>query len=297
MKNQKGQIILILILVMTVALAIGVSAVQRSLTDISTASKVEQSSRAFSAAEAGIESMLSGGTATTIDFAATGAKVNVAEGALEPCLPGSSGCSQRSGDKQAALEYPALAEEEVAQVWLANFNSSANPPEEYYKYHEMDVYWGTKNAFDKTALELTLVYYQNGQYQPRKWYLDNSSAGRSSANNFTQVNCTTSLPSPFEKYQCKYTIGGGDDEERLPSASATLILLRARLLYNNSLSQLFAVQATNPCNQCRIPPQARKYTAVGTAGTTQRKVEVFRQEKVVPFYFDYAIFSAEGINK
>ena len=42
-------IILILVLVMTVALAIGISVIQRSLSDISTATKVEQSSRAFSA--------------------------------------------------------------------------------------------------------------------------------------------------------------------------------------------------------------------------------------------------------
>ena len=55
MKEQKGQVILILILVMTVGLAIGLSIVQKSLVDISTASKIEQSSRAYSAAEAGVE--------------------------------------------------------------------------------------------------------------------------------------------------------------------------------------------------------------------------------------------------
>ncbi len=47
MNNQKGQLILILILVMTVALSIGLSIVQKSLVDVSTSSKVEQSSRAF----------------------------------------------------------------------------------------------------------------------------------------------------------------------------------------------------------------------------------------------------------
>ena len=58
--KEKGQIILILLLVMTVALGVGLTIVQRSLTDISTSTKVEQSSRAFSAAEAGIEKALQG---------------------------------------------------------------------------------------------------------------------------------------------------------------------------------------------------------------------------------------------
>ena len=58
MNNERGQIILVLVLVITVALAIGISVVQRSLSDISTSTKVEESSRAFSAAEAGIERAL-----------------------------------------------------------------------------------------------------------------------------------------------------------------------------------------------------------------------------------------------
>src|SRR3989339_1641784 len=66
-RRQAGQVILILILVMAVALAIGISVIQRSLSDISTSSKVEQSSRAFSAAEAGIEKALRG-DATAVSF-------------------------------------------------------------------------------------------------------------------------------------------------------------------------------------------------------------------------------------
>src|SRR5204863_1532604 len=60
MEKMRGQVLLILLLVMTVGLAIGLSIIQRSLSDVSTASKIEQSSRAFSAAEAGIERALKG---------------------------------------------------------------------------------------------------------------------------------------------------------------------------------------------------------------------------------------------
>jgi len=293
MKNQKGQVILVLILVMTVALAIGISVVQRSLSDISTSTKVEQSSRAFSAAEAGIEKALNCPTCvtTSVNFSENQSGATVTNNSLIPCVPGSSGCVQGTGSQQVALEYPPLAKEEVAHVWLADYTSTVNPPTVFYTQPTLDVYWGDPAAIDKAALELTLVYYASGQYLSRKWYLDQ--IVRSPANNFEQVTCIGNYS--LAGYQCKKTLGNntGINNGPLPSG---LMLLRARLLYN-STSQPFAVQAVGTCATCFLPPQARKIISTGTAGTTQRRVQLFQLDKVVPQYFDYAIFSAGDINK
>ena len=54
-KYQKGQILLLVVLVMTIALTIGLSLATRTITDIRTTTEEENSQRAFSAAEAGIE--------------------------------------------------------------------------------------------------------------------------------------------------------------------------------------------------------------------------------------------------
>lgn len=285
MNNEKGQIILTLILVMTVALAIGLSVVQKSLIDVSTSTKVEQSSRAFSAAEAGIEKAL-GGDTSGVNFSDIGSKTTaVSDTGLIPCIPGAAQCAKAAGSRQDPLEYPPLAKEDIVQVWLADYQSDTNPPRIGYSQPTLDVYWGSSST-DRAALELTLIYHNGTQYVSRKWYLDQ--IVRSPVNNFEQVTTCSGYTLGSNSYQCKKTI------DSLPSG---LMLLRARLLYN-TISQPLAVQAVGTCGQdCSIPPQARNITSTGVAGETQRKVQLFQVNKVVPPYFDYAIFSAGEITK
>lgn len=291
MNSQKGQVVLILVLVMTVALAIGISVIQRSLSDVSTATKVEQSSRAFSAAEAGIEKALKGELSPDVTFTENNSSATVTGNTLIPVVP-------PNGTIQEPLEYLPLAKEETAHVWLADLTSTTNPPAEHYDppvSRVLDVYWGNSSA-DQAALELTLVYYDNSvpQYKARKWYLDQIT--RTPQNNFTTsaVSCA-GFTLPDNSYQCKYTIGGASDP--LGSLPANLMLIRARLLYNTA-SQPFAVQAVGTCGTlCSIPPQAKKLISTGISGQTQRKVQLFQLLKVVPPYFDYAIFTTAEINK
>lgn len=279
MKKQVGQIILGLVLVMVVALGIGLSVVQKSLVDISTSSKVEQSSRAFSAAEAGIEKYLNSTTSCTsstcnVQFAENASAVSVQGGLLLPIVPATG--------RQDPLEYPLLAKEEVAHFWLADFMSSSNPPPTFYTQPTLDLYWGNSST-DKAALEVTLVYYDGSQIKSQKWFLDQISRG----NNFT-LGCNSTSSSSLPNYTCKYTLIG------LPTG---LMLLRTRLLYNSN-SQPVAIQAVGVCGQaCSIPPQAKIIRSTGIAGETQRVVQVFQIEKVVPPYFDFAIFSSGDIKK
>ncbi|KKQ59989.1 MAG: hypothetical protein US80_C0004G0041 [Candidatus Daviesbacteria bacterium GW2011_GWA2_38_17] len=268
-RRQAGQVILILILVMAVALAIGISVIQRSLSDISTSSKVEQSSRAFSAAEAGIEKALRNDTSNTV-FTDSRATVS------------NSGSLPLAGQ---ALEYPLLGKEEVAQVWLADPNANLPNCTGYtcYTQTSLGVYWGNSST-DKAALELTIVYYAGGSYQSKKWYLDQ--IARTPANNFdTSADCGGFLIG-VNAYRCKKTLSFTAQE------AAGLMLLRARLLYN-STSQPIAVAPVSGS----LPPQAMIIESTGTAGDTQRKIRVFKLDKVVPPYFDYGIFSLGEINK
>lgn len=291
LNSEGGQVVLILILVMTVALAIGISVIQRSLSDISTSTKVEQSSRAFSAAEAGIEQALTcihpPCAQTTVNFSENQSSATVPANDLLPAIAA-------PGTRQSALEYPPLAREEVAQVWLADFNAPTptNPPAAHYIQPTLDVFWGTSGASDKAALELTEVFYDTNTsaYGTQKWYLDPDSS-RVAANKFTQVTCAPETITNGGTYACRYQI-------TLPLGSKTSMLLRARLLYNDT-SQPFAVWAvgTSGGKDVSLPPQTRRLISTGLAGTTQRKVQLFQVSKVVPPYFDYAIFSASTISK
>lgn len=295
--NQKGQIILILVLVMTVALAIGLSVVQRSLSDISTSSKVEQSSRAFSAAEAGIEKAIQTNSAITSSI--TLDNNALIEEVTKNDIPAAG----------QALEYPPLAKEEMAQVWLAN-PVTLDP---VYTDNKIDIYWGSAQATDREqpALEIKVIYQHSaGDYRILNYYTDPFDGGRSS-NNFPApaaysvsgagaftggclgysitTNFSPAGSSNDRPFQCRIRISGFPDSV---SPRPKVILLRARFLYN-STSQPFAVKPTSGS----LPAQARLFTATGTSGGTQRKVQVFRLDKVVPPYFDYAIFSMGDINK
>lgn len=267
---------MILILVMTVALAIGISVIQRSLSDISTSSKVEQSSRAFSAAEAGIEKALRN------DF--TGASFTDSSAQVT-----GSGLLPLAGQ---ALEYPPLGKEEVAQVWLADPDTLAK----YFDQAILRIAWGSLNLPDaeKPAIEVTMVYLSGGAYVSQKRYLDPVTS-RTANNRFDDVSssCSNSLATfnttsgTNRQFYCQYSL-------TLP---VWLTLLRARILYSNT-SQPFAVRP-GTCGEtyCQLPPQARIIESTGTAGETQRKVQLFQLYKVVPPYFDYGIFSVGEINK
>lgn len=296
-KGQKGQVVLILILVMSVALAIGLSVVQRSISDISTSTKIEESSRAFSAAEAAIEKVLSGGVPPVINFSENNSTASATNYDL-PAPPA-------IGDRQMPFECPpgdtSFAKESVAQVWLADPNSSTNPPAEYYNpplsERALDVYWGLKGSDDKAALEVILVYWDGAKYATRKWYLDQADVVRSGNTGFTAVDCTVNIPQ-LPNYQCNYTLGGSADPDgSLPASPSILMLIRARLLYN-ATSQPFAVQAVGTCGQdCWLPTQAKIIVSKGTSGQTRRIIQLCQVPKVVPSYFDYAIFSEDEIAK
>lgn len=292
MRKNSGQIVLGLILIMTVALAIGLSIVQKSLVDVSTSTKVEESSRAFSAAEGGVEKALQGDN-TGVNFSDNNSSATIIDSGLIPAIP-------QSPNKQDPLEYPALAKEEVAHFWLADLTSNipSSPPtcgpsiRCYYTQSTLDVYWGDPKSSDLAALELSVIYFDNtsSTYQAKKIYLDQAGANRNLSNFDTSANCNGTWQLPFNKYQCKYT---------LTSLPAGLVILRGRLLYNTKTSQPIAIQANPNCSNpgCYIPPQARILVSNGVSGETQRRIRVFQIQKVVPPYFDYAIFSAGDLRK
>ena len=282
MRKEAGQVILILILVMTVALAIGISVVQRSLSDISTSSKVEQSGRAFSAAEAGIEKAIQSNSSitTSVDLGNNA----VIQSVEKNDIPAAN----------QALEYPPLSKEEMAQIWLVNPD---NFNDQVYSGN-IDLYWGNSSRTltdqDLPAVELTVIYLStSGVYKAKQFFFDQNSSSRN--NGFVSggisidpgaINTSTGANRNF-KFRRTIDIGLAVIPDRQKN-----ILLRARLLYT-SVSDAFAVQPISGS----LPVQARIFTSTGTAGDTQRKVQVFRLNKVVPFYFDYGLFSQGAIAK
>lgn len=303
--NQTGQILLILILAITVALAIGLSIVQKSLLDVSTSTKVEQSSKAFSAAEAGIEKSLQTGSEIATSIPIGDATLQRVYRSLVPLI-------KSPGSRQDAFEYPPLNKEDIAHVWLADplasLPSCSSTTNVCYSQPTLDILWGAlgiTNNDDKPAIEIKVVYYDGSTYKSQPYNLD-SNGTRYSSNGFTDASssCTgtnsiTTTSGNNRPFFCKYTL-------TFPTPPAgvtyTFMLLRARILYS-STAQPFAAwasscpQSATSCNAYSLPSQATILTSIGTSGNTQRTVQVFQEKKVVPFYFDYAIFSSGEIKK
>jgi len=78
---RSGQILILVLLIVVVALAVGLSVAARNITNLRTSAQTEQSQRAFSAAEGGIEDTLSK-LSSFQNAPATGQSVNVPVGDL-----------------------------------------------------------------------------------------------------------------------------------------------------------------------------------------------------------------------
>lgn len=305
--NERGQVVLALILIMTVALAIGVSVIQKSLVDVSTSTKVEQSQRAFSAAEGGVEKALRGDlTGVSLEETGNMSYSTVEGGTLFPAT--AANLIQQDG-----IEYASVSKEEFAHIWLANPTSPSNPPTEFYmpgtklSDRGIEVYWGRLNA-EKAAISIRIIYYST-TYQTRAYYFD-SDGTRALSNGFTDAssNCTNPSINTTEgsgrKFYCKAVIVPPPCSAPLfcPSSPnafplSGLMLVRIRLLYN-STSQPVAVRGYGTCGaQCSLPPQVKVIIATGRSGETVRSIKVFQIERVVPPYFDFALFSAGEIKK
>lgn len=279
-KYQSGQVILLLLLAITVGLGVGLSIVQRSISNLSTSTKVEESQRAFSAAEAGIERALLGDYSGA-DFTGENLSKSIIETAGD--IPG----------LRQTLEYPKLAKEEISQLWLAN-PLDLSP---FYTQNNLEVYWGTPGITDineRPAISLRVIYLSGANYLVKPFFFDPVESRRVLNGFLSPDSCSDSLPAisttfgENRSFYCKATLSG---------LSPTLVAVRARILYSGS-SHPIAFVPTGGCEiGCSFPPQAKIITSVGTSGATQRKLQLFVMDKIVPPYFDYAVFSIGEITK
>ena len=299
MNRQKGQIVIILLLITLVALSVGLAITQRTLTNLTTSTQNEQASRAFSAADAGIERAIQASendpnfsSLSTFDVGPD-SKASV----TRVILP----------NPNQALEYPPLGKETIAQFWLINpdnFNDAA------FLNNEVDIYFGKFDVLpgstDAPALEINAVILDisTNSYLSSRYYIDSASStqqtGRSPENGFTlsNQNCngnnlintsSSKDASSDRKFRCKHHLVLSTDSNKKP------IILRIRILYSN-LNHPIAV-APSPLLSNSLPPQASIFKSTGISGQSQKTLQVFRLKYVVPNFFEFSIFSAGDIQK
>ncbi len=266
--KQSGQILLISLLVLSVATTIALSLVGRTATDQNISNEIEESSRALSAAEAGVEAALKSGAGSG------GAQV------LAPSISYTTALTS-IGSSTGPFLFPQRTNRNTAEtLWLVNHNSDGSlniTPT--YTAPSIDICWSSETT--TPAMVATILYKKasDGSYRTAKQAFDPNSS-RQTSNLFTLVgaqgtNCTQT------GYKATVTFASLG----IVPASDTLIALRLRPLYSDA--QLGVDAGANI-----LPLQGNKIDSSGSIATgVTRRVIVFQQYRVAPSVFDAAVFS------
>lgn len=285
-----------------VVLTIALSVVARSVTDVSTSTKDEESLRAFSAAEAGVEQVLKQPVASlpvnqTPEVTQIGNSVTNYAASLTS-FP----------ENPREYLYPVeLMSGDSATVWLAAHDTdnslSCAGSNTCFTGSSIDVCWGKTGVATQSqpALVVSVLYEDPGAGGVLKYvyktYDPNSS--RSGQNKFdssgittntTSGSCTISGTSLANKVnvnlQSDLSIpNGAISGKRLKSFTALL-------LYNGSSTQFGVTNLSS-----NLPDQGRRVDSTGVSGASSRKVQVYTLYPEMPSMFQSALYSPPGIVK
>lgn len=269
--DQKGQVLLITLLVLTVATTIALSLIGRATLDLSMSNQLEESTRAFNAAEAGIEQAL---------------KTGVGTGGAVTLLPGTTyDVSVNSvGGKAGVFQIPhKTAANATETIWLAAHDDVTGALIEtpFFTRSTLNFCWSRETSLDPApAVELSIFYKEStdGSYKVARAAWDSQAGVRN--NNFVSSGITTS------------GCGLGYYRKLLDFAALgitptldTLLSLRIKPYYADTT---IAVNTGVDI----LPRQGNTIESVGKTGSgVTRKVVVLQQYRTPLSIFDSVIFS------
>lgn len=263
---------MIALLVLTIATTVGLSLIARSTTDVSVTRNIEESSRAFSAAEAGIEEALIAGAAVNpdgiTDEAFGGVTYHVT---VEPA----------GGSVGSPFVFPnKTLSENTETVWLVNHDPATGLITEIptYTANTIDVCWSSEAT--TPALVVAVLYKTSGgAYRVAKSAYD--PAGR--ANYFSAPTAMTGgCAGTNTTYRSR--IQFSNFVPAINPAADTLLALRIRPVYSGAQIAVAPAQA--------LPVQGNLIESTGTAGSNvNRKIIVYQQFREPDSIFDYTVYS------
>lgn len=261
--------LLITILVLTVASTIALSLIGRATLDLSMSNQLAESSRAFNAAEAGIEEALRSGSTTT-QVLTPGVTYNV----TVTSIGGTGGLY--------VMQHKTL-KDVTETLWLVNHNDDGSINETpFYTASTLDVCWSKETL--TPALVVSVLYKEgvDGTYKTARLALDPSAASR--GNSFEVPPVVTSGCGSTNNYlkQISFVDLG---ITLLGVNRDTLLALRIRPEYADT-----SISIDPGANA--LPKQGNRIESVGTTGTgIARKVIVYQQYRAPASIFDSVIFS------
>lgn len=271
--QQRGQVLLITLLVLAFAVTVAISVIARSTTNQAISNQMEDSAKAFSAAEAGIEQGMGAGSSSAETLSSGDAKYSVNVASL--------------GGAIGVLTYPTTTRENTETVWLVNHAGDGTLDETpvYTTAPYIDVCW-TKPGTVIPALVVSILYKRGPSYMIAKGAYD--------------PNTTRVLSDKFSaptSSNANSECGSGDYRARLTfaafginPANDTLLMLRLRPVYSDTTISVNSTVA--------LPLQGKRVESVGTStGGSTRKIVVYQQYRSADSFFDAALYSQANLVK
>jgi len=265
--RPRGQVLLITVLVLSIAITIALSLIGRGITDVSMSRNVEESARAFSAAEAGIEEALKGHIITDALEYAPGVKYQSSSTII--------------GGTTGEYTLPTTNIGDVASIWLVDHTeTNAINEASYYRGTSLDVCFTHPSAGGTiAAVEVDIYYRLAGVYMVWRGAYDPDLVDRP-ANNFSSIT----------------QIGGscgavtGVYRQSIPLPGGIPLLVRIRPFYSQTTITVAPVGT-----DITLPKQGIELASTGTTdGGVSRKIVVRRQYPWPASIFDYSIYSQDS---
>lgn len=280
-KSQAGQAVLIVLLSLSVVLIVILYILSRSITDISLSSKEEDSLRAFSAAEAGIERALVIGA-------------NIPSTGLNDATFNATVTGFAQG--QPSVVFPlALKSGENAIFWFTGHNPDGTTgcpaSDPCFTGRQVKFFWGdvgTTGALTP-ALEVTIYYRRGTEYRVARAMLD-PVGGRTQNPTYAKSGSTSVNGESFE---FNTTLNFANAPFSL-QASDVLQYATAKILYNTAIAHKVAIDTLGTGN---LPSQGTKVNSNGTFGDANRSIEVYQLHPETPPIFANVVYSGSGVTK
>ena len=294
-KKKSGQILILVLLVVVVSLAIGLSVASQNLTNLKISTQTEQSQRAYTLAENGVESILGqlGSDATTQSIVNAGSAGSPFTG---PADSSGNSSSVNVVAKSAYERYIPLGEVGLIALYWQSGNDTYN------------ISWNRSDnqVSEAASLEVTLVYQDStNAYKQIRWYLlgptphhtgEPASSGVDFANSGTGNNSMVQGSSTCNPVNINLLRNQAINASSgvFPNI-VTRKFLRIRPLYTGATVN--ASGCTAPATN--LPTQEYDITSTATIGSgVTRKLLVQKSAlPQLPAIFDYALYSETNINK
>jgi len=276
---RAGQALILVLLLLSVIITVGLAISSRSVTEVGISATQEESARALSAAEAGIEAALSGTVAigSPVSVGSTGTYI----------VPASS---QYGNDPEVVFSEGVRAGEAVT-LFLTPYKADGTFDTALsYTGTKATVCWQATGA--TPALE-AIMYYQNGsgKFASRNVYdPGNGIPGAVNVDNGVS-GCPTGQTYSYKKdinFQAALNAGGLG-----VASSNTLLFLRLKPYYNGDNLTTIGVASGG----ADFPAQGQLMTSTGQSGQTSRRVQVIKKYPDPLPYLDNAVFSGGSLSK